>query len=148
MRLFRCAPGRVVQAYHQVPVDGREILVRCYVWEGAGPFPGHHYLHGGAFWAGSVADYDPLCRWYAAVGGCVVAAVDYDLAPQHKYPIPVERAYAALRWLARNAPDRGVRADRLSVGGTSAGGSLAAAVALMRATGAGRPCASSCSRSR
>jgi acetyl esterase len=131
MKLFRRAPGRVVQADYQVPTGGREILVRCYVPEGTGPFPGHLYLHGGAFWAGSVADYDPLCRWYAAAGGCVVAAVDYDLAPQHKYPVQVEQAYAALRWLAANAPDLGVRADRLSVGGTSAGGSLAAAVALM-----------------
>jgi acetyl esterase len=54
-----------------------------------------------------------------------------DLAPQHKYPVRVEQAYAALRWLAGNAVDLGVRADRLSVGGTSAGGCLAAAVALM-----------------
>ena len=51
-------------------MDGREILVRCYVPEGSGSFPGHLYLHGGAFWAGSVADYDPLCRWYAAAAGC------------------------------------------------------------------------------
>jgi acetyl esterase len=131
MKLLRPAPGRVVEADYQVPVDGREILVRCYVPEGSGPFPGHLYLHGGAFWAGSVADYDPLCRWYAAAGGCVVAAVDYDLAPQSKYPVQVEQAYAALRWLAGNAADLGVRADRLSVGETSAGGSLAAAVALM-----------------
>jgi alpha/beta hydrolase fold len=121
MKLLRPAPGRVVQADYQVPVGGREILVRCYVPEGTGPFPGHLYLHGGAFWAGSVADYDPLCRWYAAAGGCVVAAVDYDLAPQSKYPVQVEQAYAALRWLAANAADLGVRADRLSVGGTAAG---------------------------
>jgi acetyl esterase len=114
-----------------VPVDGREILVRCYVPQGADPFPGHLYLHGGAFWAGSVADYDPLCRWYADAAGCVVAAVDYDLAPQHKYPVQVEQAYAALRWLAGNAADLGVRADRISVGGTSSDGALAAVVALM-----------------
>ncbi len=81
--------------------------------------------------AHSVADYDPLCRWYADAAGCVVAAVDYDLAPQHKYPVQVEQAYAALRWLAANAADLGVRADRISVGGTSSGGALAAAVALM-----------------
>jgi len=45
---------------------------------GTGPFPGHFYPHGGAFWAGRVADYDPLCRWYADAAGCVVAAVDYE----------------------------------------------------------------------
>jgi acetyl esterase/lipase len=118
-----------------VLAGGREILVRCYVPEGAGPFPGHLYLHGGAFWAGSVADYDPLCRWYADAAGCVVAAVGYHLAPQHKYPVQVEQACAALRWLAQNAAGLGVRADRISVGGTSSGGALATAVALMARDG-------------
>ena len=69
-----------------------------------------------------------------------VAAVDDDLAPQHKYPVQVEQAYAALRWLAGNAAGLGVRADRISVGGTSFGGALAAAVALTaRDLWAGRP---------
>jgi acetyl esterase/lipase len=67
--------------------------------------------------------------------GCVVAAVGYDLAPQYKCPVQVEQAYAALRWLAGNAACLGMRADRISVGGTSSGGAFATAVALMARDG-------------
>src|SRR5712672_152214 len=58
---------------HRVPVDGGEITVQVYRPEGAGPFPGHLYIHGGGFWLGSVDMFDSTCRWVASLADCVVA---------------------------------------------------------------------------
>ena len=118
---------------HQVPVTGGEILVRSYR-PAAAPetrLPVLVYLHGGAFWLGSVAEYDPLCRWYAGAVGCVVVSVDYRLAPEHRYPTAPEDSYAALLWVVEHAAELGVDPSRLGVGGFSAGGNLAAVLTLM-----------------
>jgi acetyl esterase len=92
--------------------------------------PAHVLVHGGAYWAGSVESHDPLCAWYARSVPCQVFSVDYRLAPEHPYPAGLEDCYAALVWVAGHGPRLGVDAGRLSVGGVSAGGGLAAAVAL------------------
>jgi acetyl esterase/lipase len=84
------------------------------------------WIHGGGYVIGSAAMSDGWCRRLAAELGAVVAAVEYRLAPQHPFPAPLEDCYAALRWLA----DRpGI--DRVAIGGDSAGGGLAAALALL-----------------
>ncbi|WP_067822394.1 alpha/beta hydrolase [Actinomadura kijaniata] len=116
---------------HRIPVTDGEITVRVSTPLGPGPHPAHVYFHGGAFWLGSMDEYDPLCRWYAAEAGCAVVNVDYRLAPEHPYPTPPEDCYAAFRWTVTEATDLGIDPARVSVGGTSAGGSLAAAVTLM-----------------
>ena len=116
---------------HRVPVDGGEITVRTYRPEGSGPFPAHLYIHGGGFWLGTLDHFDAQCRWNATLAGCVVASVDYRLAPEAKFPTPPEDCYTALRWLVDHAAELDVDAGRVSVGGASAGGDLAAAVALM-----------------
>jgi acetyl esterase len=97
----------------------------------SGALPAHVLIHGGAYWAGSVEGHDPLCAWYARSVPCQVFSVDYRLAPEHPYPAGVEDCYAALLWVAEHAAELGVDASRLSVGGVSAGGGLAAAVALL-----------------
>lgn len=91
----------------------------------------HVFLHGGGFWLGSVDEdvVDATCRERAATG-CVVVSVEYRHAPEHPFPAAVEDGYAALCWVVENASALGVDSDALSVGGVSAGGTLAAALAL------------------
>ena len=132
---FVTAPGRrrVASMDLLVPVDGGQIMIRVYRPAGHAltPMPTHLYFHGGAFWLDSVAVYDPICRWLAGTVDCQVISVDYRLAPEHRYPTAVEDAYAALCWAAEHAQGLSVDRDRLSVGGFSAGGNIAAAVAMM-----------------
>ncbi len=129
--LFRRTSAAITTTDHIVPVDDGEITVRVYRPAAGGSLPAHVYIHGGAFWLGSVAEYEPLCRWYADKARCVVVSVEYRLAPEHKFPTQPEDCYAALAWTAGHAEMLGIDPRRLSIGGTSAGGSLAAAVTLM-----------------
>jgi acetyl esterase len=114
-----------------VPVDGGEIAVRVYEPGGDGPFPCHVYFHGGGFWLGNLEMSDASCRATAVDAGCVVASVDYRLAPEATFPVPAEDCFTALRWVVDHAAELHVDAGRVSVGGASAGGNLAAVVALM-----------------
>lgn len=86
------------------------------------------WIHGGGYVIGHAGQEDALCRRYVERLGIVVAAVDYRLAPEHPYPIPLEDCYTALTWLA-GLPD--VDSDRIAIGGLSAGGGLAAALAFL-----------------
>jgi acetyl esterase/lipase len=96
-----------------------------------GELPALVYIHGGGFVVGSLDLYDADCRRIAAEVGAVVISVDYRLAPEHPFPAGLEDCYAALVWAAEQAEDLGVDPDRIGVGGESAGGGLAAGVALL-----------------
>jgi len=129
-----------VERDHEVQVEGGAITVRLYApAEPAPPLPCHVYFHGGSFWLGTLEHFDPLCRGLAKAAGCIVAAVDYRLAPEHPFPTAAEDGYAALTWLAAHAVELGVDASRISVGGVSAGGNLAAVMALMARDRGGPP---------
>ena len=89
------------------------------------------YFHGGGWVVGSVALSDTFCRSLANASGCAVLSVDYRLAPEHRYPAAPDDAYAATRWAATHAEGLGIDPARIAVGGSSAGGNLAAVVSLM-----------------
>jgi len=87
------------------------------------------YFHGGGWVIGSLEGYDLACRYFCARSGCAVVAVDYRLAPEHKFPAAIDDALASYRWLAGEAVTLGLDPDRIVVAGDSAGGTLAAVVA-------------------
>jgi acetyl esterase len=102
--------------------------------DAAQPPPAVVFLHGGGWVCGSVAVYDSVARRLAAESGATVFSVDYRLAPEHPYPIPLDDCYAALTWVVTNASDLGVDGARVAIAGDSAGGNLSAAVALRART--------------
>ncbi|MEO8060824.1 MAG: alpha/beta hydrolase [Burkholderiales bacterium] len=88
------------------------------------------YLHGGGFTIGNLETHDSLCRQIALRSGAAVVALDYRLAPEHRFPVAVDDAWAAMHWLARHATTLGLDGSRIAVGGDSAGGTLAAVCAI------------------
>lgn len=92
------------------------------------PLPALLWIHGGGYVLGTAAQDDAVCRYFAQEPGVVIASVEYRLAPEHRLPVPLHDCYDALAWLAEQ-PD--VDSTRIAVGGASAGGGLAAALALL-----------------
>jgi len=95
------------------------------------------FFHGGGWVIGDLDSHDVVCRQLADAGALVVIAIDYRLAPEHKFPAAIDDAIAATKWIAANARELGIDASRLSIGGDSAGGNLAAVVALAARDGDG-----------
>jgi acetyl esterase len=95
------------------------------------------FFHGGGWVIGDLDSHDVVCRKLADEGRLIVISVDYRLAPEHKFPAAVDDAIAATKWIADNAKQLGIDASRLSVGGDSAGGNLAAVVAIAARDGNG-----------
>jgi acetyl esterase len=120
--------ARVVD--REIPGPLGLIPVRIYTPEGDGRFPLVVFYHGGGWVLGTLDTHDDFCRSLASRGGAVVVSVGYRLAPEHPYPIPLRDCYAALEWVAKHAVEIRGDASRLAVAGDSAGGNLAAAVAL------------------
>ncbi len=123
-----------------IPGLGHDIPVRIYTPEGEGPFPVLVHFHGGGWVVGDLDSQDADCRTIVNAAGCVVVAVDYRLAPEHKFPVPAEDAYRATCWVAENGA-RLAGNGVIAVGGSSAGGNLAAVVALMARDRGGPPLA-------
>ena len=136
-------PAPQIGAVRDVEAEGPLGAIPLRVYRPAGVpdarrLPAHVYFHGGGWVIGDIETHDVLCRQLTAEAGVAVVSVDYRLAPEHKFPASVDDAWAATRWVAGHADALGVDARRLSVGGDSAGGNLAAVVALL-ARDAGAP---------
>jgi acetyl esterase/lipase len=109
-----------------------DVPVRVYAPESQdGPLPGLLFIHGGGFILGNIAMFDGEAKRIAAEVGAVVVSVEYRLAPENPYPAGLDDCYTALLWTAKSASELGIDPARLAVGGDSAGGGLAAAVALL-----------------
>ena len=109
--------------------SGAALPARLYA-DATGVLPVLLYLHGGGFTIGNLETHDSLCRQIARRSGAAVLALDYRLAPEHRFPAAVDDAWATMRWLAEHAATLGLDPARLAVGGDSAGGTLAAVCAL------------------
>ena len=143
-------PARVA---HRVPASVREsrvqlgacgaVVLRPTALGSERRAPALLYVHGGG-WALGAADepaYRGICAQLAAQAQCVVLSVEYRLAPEHAFPAAVDDALGAWRALRRDAARHGVDAQRVAIGGDSAGGNLAAAVCLLARAPRERPCA-------
>ena len=97
------------------------------------------YYHGGGWVEGDLISHDPSCRLLAAVSGCVVVAVDYRLAPEDPFPAAVDDSLAAYAWVHAHTEELGIAEGQVGVMGDSAGGNLAAVVALLTRDGAAIP---------
>ncbi|MFJ6047802.1 alpha/beta hydrolase [Streptomyces sp. NPDC092307] len=117
----------------ELRVPGRDVtLVSARPAGAVGPLPLLYYMHGGGMVVGNAPSVMPqLLQEWALPLGLAVMSVEYGLAPQVRYPEPVEDCYAGLVWAAEHARELGIDADRIIIGGKSAGGGLAAALALL-----------------
>ena len=110
---------------------GHTIPARLWAPTDAPGLPVLLYLHGGGFVIGGIDTCEAMCRSLAAQSGVAVIAIDYRLAPEHKFPAALDDTWDAIEWLRREGVAHGLDPQRLAVGGDSAGGTLAASVALM-----------------
>ncbi|KIZ40263.1 MULTISPECIES: alpha/beta hydrolase [Rhodopseudomonas] len=117
-----------------IPGPAGEIPARIYtpktLRQSDGVAPALVFFHGGGWVIGDLETHDVVCRALADDGQLIVISVDYRLAPEHKFPAAIDDAMAATAWIADHAAQLGIDATRISVGGDSAGGNLAAVVAI------------------
>lgn len=134
-RFFTQVDPPAVAAVEMLRADGPHAPIPLRAYRPAGMpldtvLPALVYFHGGGWVIGDLDTHDVLCRELASAAGCAVVAVDYRLAPEHRFPAAVDDCLAATRWVREHAAALKLDARRLAVGGDSAGGNLAAVVCL------------------
>jgi acetyl esterase len=128
-------PLEPVESVEELDIQG----IRIKVWRGLGAAPCDApallYLHGGGWVIGAPETHEDICRTLANDAGAVVVAPDYRLAPEHPFPAAIEDCAATLAWMEEQATALGINANRILVAGDSAGGNLAAVIALLARDG-------------
>lgn len=128
-------PLEPVESVEELDIQG----IRIKVWRGLGAAPCDApallYLHGGGWVIGAPETHEDICRTLANDAGAVVVAPDYRLAPEHPFPAAIEDCAATLAWMAEQATALGINSNRILVAGDSAGGNLAAVIALLARDG-------------
>jgi acetyl esterase len=140
-RARKAEPLRIAKVEERlVPGPGGAIRLRLY-WplQSTAPMPVVVCLHGGGHVIGSLDTHDFVARNLCAGTGAIVASVDYRMGPEHKFPAAVDDCFAALEWVHANAARLGADPDQIGVHGDSAGGNLAAVVALLARDAGGPP---------
>ena len=126
-------PSGVDTTDHIIKSNGAEIKVREYSPESIGSiYPAVVYFHGGGWVFGSIETHEAFTGFLAKELKAKVFSVDYRLAPEHPFPIPLADCEAAFNWVKDNSLDLGINPNRVSIGGDSAGGNLAASLCIKR----------------
>lgn len=128
--MARPGSGQAMDSVDEAITD-ESVPVRIYRPSSAPLLPAVVFFHGGGWVLGSLASHDQLCRTLAAETGAAVVATDYRRAPEHPFPAAIDDAWSATRWVFDRGPDLGLDVERVAVAGDSAGGNLAAVVALL-----------------
>ncbi|WP_062094606.1 alpha/beta hydrolase [Sulfolobus acidocaldarius] len=131
-QISSAAPKMDVGNIEDIKIPGTETMIpaRVYYPKTKGPYGILVYLHGGGFVIGDIESYDPVCRAITNACNCVVASIDYRLAPENKFPSAVVDSVDATKWIYENAESLEGK-QGVAVGGDSAGGNLSAVVSIL-----------------
>jgi acetyl esterase len=146
MRLTRADVADMTGIDGAMPSPGGNLPYRLYAPANDAPeyLPGFIYFHGGGMVGGSIETHDLVAAALAQTTGCRLVSVDYRLAPEHRFPAAIEDAIAATKWVSEHARSLGIDAEKLVVGGDSAGATLAAVVCQDALRGGGPAIAAQC----
>ena len=131
--LLQKRPPRMKTIDHQIDLGDDQMRIREYIPKN---FKGNDhsmlYFHGGGFSIGSIRTHDPVCKFLSEMLGWKIFSVEYRLAPEHRFPVPLEDCDKSMDWLIENADQFEIDINKIAIGGDSAGGNLAACLCIKR----------------
>ena len=131
--LLQKRPPRMKTVDHQIDLGDEQMRIREYIPKNFKE--NDHsmlYFHGGGFSIGSIRTHDPVCKFLSEMLGWKIFSVEYRLAPEHRFPVPLEDCDKSMDWLIENADQFEIDINKIAVGGDSAGGNLAACLCIKR----------------